>query len=132
MNQLIISLALLMISSPVFAAHEHLEKDYQAVWCQEQNGELEVVLDDKSRVDCITDRYAVEFDFAPKWAEGVGQALYYAEKTGKEPGVVLIVEEEKDKKHLPKIQLLSEKYGIGVWTMTPADLNQKNVLEIRR
>ena len=39
--------------------------------------------------------YAVEFDFAEKWAEAVGQALYYALKTGKKPAVVLIMEDPR-------------------------------------
>jgi hypothetical protein len=42
--------------------------------------------------------------------------------TDTEGGVVLIIEEEKDRKHLNKIKVLSEKYGIMVWEMKPAEV----------
>ena len=32
-------------------------------------------------IDCLTSDYTVEFDFAPKWAESMGQSLYYANMT---------------------------------------------------
>ena len=90
-------------------AQAKLEKDYQKETC---NGVIEYRLDDGCRVDCLTDEYAIEYDFANKWAEAVGQALYYAEKTGKKPAIVLILKNEKQKKHLPKAEVLCKKYGI--------------------
>ena len=48
-----------------------------------------------ARVDCLTDKYAVEFDFANKWAESIGQALHYLRMTGKKAKVVLILEDPK-------------------------------------
>ena len=86
------------------------------------NGQTEVVLDDKARVDCLTDQYAVEVDFAPKWAEGIGQALFYGVKTGKQPGVLLILEHKSDERFLKRLNLTAEKYGITTWTITPEDL----------
>jgi hypothetical protein len=38
----------------------------------------------------------VEFDWAEKWAEAVGQSLHYARMTGKRPGIVLILREESE------------------------------------
>ncbi len=84
-----------MLVLPAFAAHQHKEKEYQDAWWAQQKGTVEYVLDDKARVDCLTSEYAVEFDFAPTWAESIGQALYYATKTGKKPGVVWIFEEDE-------------------------------------
>ena len=40
------------------------EVDYQRVLCEELDGEMEYVLVDKTRVDCLTDAYAIEVDFA--------------------------------------------------------------------
>lgn len=85
------------------------ERDYQSAHCQ---GVQEYRLDDGSRVDCLTDEYAIEYDFANKWAEAIGQALYYAEKTGKKPMIVLILKNDKQKKHLPKVEVLCKKYGV--------------------
>lgn len=111
-------------SSITLAANLHKEKEYQNVWCAQHNGEIEYVLDDKTRVDCLTDDYAIEFDFAYKWAEAVGQALYYAAKTSKKPGIVIIIEKDndKDKRNLKRLEILTDKYNIKLWTITPSDL----------
>ncbi len=90
------------------------EKYYQKIAC---NGVREYRLDDGSRVDCLTKDYAIEYDFASKWAEAIGQALYYAEKTGKKPAIVLILKNEKQKKHLPKAEMLCKKYNIELGVM---------------
>ena len=104
------------------ARNIHLEKEYQNVWCLETGGVSEYTLEDRTRVDCLTDEYAVEVDFAAKWAEAVGQALYYALMTGKKPGVLLIIERPSDMRHLGRLLAVSDKTGITVWTMGPEDL----------
>ncbi|MDD5049973.1 MAG: hypothetical protein PHH09_13695, partial [Methanoregulaceae archaeon] len=78
----------------------------------------------QARVDCVTDEYAVEFDFGSKWAVSIGQALYYAEMTGLKPGIVLIMEAPGDARYLERINALAPKFGITVWTMTPEDLEK--------
>ena len=99
--------------------HVHPEKYYQELWCNEHNGAMEYRLDDGTRVDCLTDEYAVEMDFAPKWAESVGQSLYYAERTGKLPGVVLIMEHENDERYATRLDTLARRYNIKVWRVAP-------------
>ena len=99
------------------AAHLHSEKFYQEQWCVEHSGVMEYRLDDRTRVDCLTDEYAIEFDFAAKWAESVGQSLYYALMTGKRPGVVLIMEGDDDDRFLDRLNSLAVKYNIKVWTV---------------
>ena len=47
----------------LLAKREHPEKWYQERWCREQDGQVEVVLPDKTRRDCVTDTLAIEFDF---------------------------------------------------------------------
>ena len=83
------------------------EKDYVNKYC---SGQIEYTLDDKTRVDCLTDEYAIEFDYAKKWAESIGQALYYAKKTGKNPAVALILKKESDLKYANRIQDI----GLGI------------------
>lgn len=123
MKNLFLILTLLLINTPCFAAHEYLEKDYQAHWCKANNGQLEYRLQDKTRIDCLTNDYAIEFDFASKWAESIGQALYYALSTNKKAGVVLILENgEKDIKYLTRLQQVAKLYNIKVWTITPQDI----------
>ena len=120
---MILFLVIFFLHSPItFAANIHKEKEYQNVWCARHNGEIEYTLDDNTRVDCLTEDYAIEFDFAYKWAEAVGQALYYAAKTNKKPGIVLIIEKERDKRNLKRLEFLTDKYNIKLWTITPYDL----------
>jgi len=103
-----------MIPLSAEPAHQHKEKEYQAKWCAEHGGIAEYRLDDGSRVDCLTDEYAIEFDFAPKWAEAIGQALYYAEKTGRKPGIVLI-DEGNGARFMRRLEAVSSRYHIHVW-----------------
>ncbi len=100
-----------------YAGHGRPERDYQAEWCNACGGQMEHVLPCGARVDCLTKGYAVECDFGPKWAESVGQALYYAEQTGKRPGIVLILERSSDRRYLDRLMVIAEKYGITVWTV---------------
>ncbi len=100
------------------AGHEHPERWYQERWCADR-GQMEVVLRDGSRCDCLTETHAVEFDFAHKWAESIGQSLNYAAQTGKRPGIVLILESPADDRHLKRIKAVERAFGLGltVWTM---------------
>ena len=103
----------------VFAAHVFPEKYYQNAWCAQWNGRQEVKLIDSTRVDCITKNYAIEFDFANKWAEAVGQSLHYSRMTGKKPAIILIIEKNEDFKYYNRVKPLCEKYNIALWYMRP-------------
>jgi hypothetical protein len=47
----------------LLAKREHPEKWYQQKWCEANKGQVEVVLPDGTRCDCVTDTHAIEFDF---------------------------------------------------------------------
>ena len=80
---------------------------------------------DKARADCVTATHAVEVDFAPKWAESIGQSLYYAKVLNKKPGILIIMENgEKDLKYLKHVKSVADSYGITVWTITPSDIDK--------
>ena len=113
-------LFLLVVTAMTAAAGDHPERWYQQRWCEARGGETEVVLEDRTRVDCVTDEYAVEMDFGSGWAQAIGQALYYAEKTGRRPGIVLIVEEGEER-YLRRLQEATEGHGldIRVWVVRP-------------
>lgn len=99
------------------------ERDFQTLWCKKEGGIVEYVLKDRTRVDCLTSSHAVEVDFAPKWAESIGQSLYYATMTGRRPGVLLIMKSEGDKRHLKRLNTVADKTGIKVWTITPKGID---------
>lgn len=104
MRQIILIL-ILFLALPIYAKHLHLEKEYQEFWCSKQGGIIEYKLKDNTRVDCLLPNYAVEFDFASKWAECIGQALYYGQKTNRTPACVLIIENPtKDYKYVKRLR----------------------------
>lgn len=89
-------------------------------------GQMEVVIRDPgaatgtTRCDCLTATHAVEFDFAPKWAEAVGQALYYGAVTGKKPAVVLIHKGGRiDERYGKRINTIVKAHGIDldIWEL---------------
>lgn len=122
--------ACLLFGAAVAAARLNKEDAYNQFWCAQQGGQVEVVLEDRTRVDCITPNgYAVEADFANKYSEGVGQALHYAAVTGKSPGILLIVEDwDQDQKYLDRLYktLTRTCPAIRVWLITPSQLPRKN------
>ena len=115
-----------LILSLLFAAgcsHAPLhEKDYQRWWCEKHGGELEYRLPDTTRIDCLTKEYAVEVEYAHKWAESIGQALYYAQSTGRKPAVLVIVKDKGDERFLKRLRAVAKEQGIKVWTVRPKDL----------
>ena len=72
-------------------------------FCNDLNGKAEVRLKDMTRVDCLTEKYAFEVDYAPKWAESVAQALHYANMTGKKPAIAIIISSVKDVKYVIRL-----------------------------
>ena len=119
MRQLIVIAILFITSIHAEAKHLYKESVYQQVWCEKRGGLMEYELPDKTRVDCLTDKYAVELDFAPKWAECIGQALYYGKITGKQPACVLIMERgEKDLKYLRRLRRAVYRKGLDMRTFT--------------
>lgn len=114
---LFLVLFLIFGSCQANAARIFNEAYYQNEWCGRWNGSAEVELSDKTRVDCVTKNYAAEFDFAPKWAEAIGQSLHYSRMTGKKPAIILIIEKPSDFKYYDRTKPLADKYGIKLWYM---------------
>ena len=114
--KIILSLCVLCASvvSPVFAGRLHPEKYYQQKWCDRRGGRTEVRLLDRTRCDCLTEKYAIEFDFANKWAEALGQALHYGRMTGRTPGIVLILEKDSDWKYYLRLTRIIRKFNLPV------------------
>ncbi len=78
---------------------------------------------DKTRVDCLTETHAVEFDFAKNGQNPVGQALYYQFMTNKKAMVVLIVEDEKsEQRYVERVKSLAELYNFDFEIIKPSDI----------
>lgn len=119
-------IASLLLPALAFAGTLHPERAYQEAWCARNNGVTEYVLSGGSRVDCLTDEYAVEVDFAHKWQEAIGQSLYYARKTERKPGIVLIMEAPEDQRYLGRLFYTIRERGefIKVWVIKPEDITE--------
>ena len=76
----------LVFPAAILAKREHPERWYQQKWCEAHKGQVEVVLPDGTRCDCVTETHAIEFDFGNNWAEAVGQSAYYSLQTDKKAG----------------------------------------------
>ncbi len=115
----IIAVAVLFVGC---SEKKHKEKYYQTQLCNELGGVMEQRLLDRTRVDCLTDEYAIEVDFAKKWAESVGQSLHYALMTEKKPAVGLIVRDnKKDERRMKRLKALAEKYHIKIFEIERED-----------
>jgi len=112
-------MASLLTAYSVHAKRVNHEKWYQEQWCQEQEGQMEKVLEDGTRCDCITDTHAVEMDFADNWYEAVGQSTHYSTQTDKRAGIVLILESSDDKRHWQRLVDMIDKSEspIDVWVV---------------
>jgi len=115
----LIILFVMLSACPAWAKHAHPEKFYQEIWCGRQSGAMEVVMPSGSRCDCLTATNAVEFDFAIKWAESIGQALNYAAQTDKRAGIVLIMQRPNDQRHVKQVLIVRDhnKFDLDLWLM---------------
>lgn len=97
------------------------EAFYRDAWAKANGGTTEVQMGDKTRCDIVTKTHAIEVEWANKWAEGIGQALWYSFQTNKKAGIVIIMSSEKDKKHLMRLRSLiaGKNLNIDVWVVTP-------------
>ena len=96
------------------------EEYYSKKFCNEISGQSEYVLQDLSRVDCLTETHAFGVDWAEgmKVYEAIGQSLYYSSETGKLPGILLLIRKENSEKHIEKVQKVNKFHDLGIRIMT--------------
>jgi len=97
------------------------ESYYQNLFAERIHGQKEVLLDDKTRVDVLTDTFAIEVDFADKWSQSVGQSLYYANKLHKKAGIVLVINGLEDDRFVQRLMSVAIKHDITVWVIDYKD-----------
>lgn len=120
MQKYIVFIATILITISVSEAGQaRRESTYRDAWCR---GETEVLLPNGTRADCVTTRHAIEVEFAHKWQQAIGQSLNFADQTGKQPAILLIIERDKDWRYYRKCRRLANKNGIRLWYITPAAL----------
>lgn len=90
------------------------ESFYQEQYAKKLGGRTEVTMPDGTRCDILTDTHAIEVDFADKWAEAIGQSLNYAMQTGKKAGIVLVLLDRGDEKHLERLREMTRHYSMDI------------------
>lgn len=97
-----------------------LEADFVEHFCE---GEIEYRLEDRTRVDCLDDNYAIEYDWGRNWYEAIGQSLHYAMHTGRRAGVTLVIKEPKEYVYADRALRLIRHYNLPItlWTVSTDD-----------
>ena len=110
------------------AAVERAARKTELEWCRllaaemgcDQATGIEQRIATGTRVDLMNDQWAIEVDWASKWAEGCGQALYYGICTGRQPGLLLLLREPADRRYVDRAAVVAGKHGIGLWAYDTA------------
>jgi hypothetical protein len=126
MKNLLLTLFALLITLSVFSQRKS-ESYYRDLFAEKIGGITEFRLSDRTRVDILNYRYAIEADFSEKWAESIGQSLHYSNMTEKKAGILLIVDLENDERFITRLVNVSNKYNITVWIL---DYNTENIFLI--
>ena len=92
------------------------EAGHKKEWCPKHNGEIDYKTKDNSKVDCLTETHAIDFSAGQKWEQALIQSNRNSVGTGKIPGIVLIIENAKDKKHLKQLRSTIAKRRLGIKT----------------
>ena len=74
-------------------------------------GEREVYVSG-GRVDLVTEEHAFEIEWANKWKESIGQALWYAVQTTKKPGIILILKDASQYKYFIQLNTALDYAGL--------------------
>ena len=106
-----LAIALLLCSSVAFGA---TEAEHCRRLAPKYGADTEVRMWDGTRVDLMNSEYAFEVDFARKWAEGVGQAVYYGHLTGKKPALILLAQ-KNEARFVYRAQTTAAATGVRVF-----------------
>lgn len=92
------------------------ETEVCRVLAPKYNAITEAPIWDGTRCDLLNDEYAIEVDWAPKWAEAIGQALYYGITLDRKPAILLVLKNGiKDRKYAHRAQTVCSKLGIRMY-----------------
>tara|TARA_B100001057_G_scaffold64594_1_gene58272 strand:- start:402 stop:749 length:348 start_codon:yes stop_codon:yes gene_type:complete len=108
MNKLLLATILISCFS------EGSERSINELWCSEQGGLTEHRTSYGTYVDCLTKDLAIEVEYDYNWKESIGQALHYAEATGRSAGILLIIRSKSNVKYLDQLNAVINKYNLPI------------------
>ncbi len=118
-------------------AHAQSDRALQARYCAGM--QLEYRMPDGARADCLSPTYIIEVDFSEKWAESIGQALFYASWTADLPigqrkaGIILICHRSRAActNHSARLYRVVQDYRLPL-TIWDCDLTEKTLADCQR
>lgn len=90
------------------------EKEVNDEWCKSNNGKIEFTTKDRTFVDCLTQKYAVEAEYDYNWKEAIGQSLHYSETTGKKAAILFIKRDKSKKDYLNELNRVIKKFDLPI------------------
>ena len=84
---------------PVSKKHEAY---YIKKLADQLDGETEKIIKG-GRIDILTNEHAIEVEWAPKWKESIGQALWYAQHENKKPRIILLLKKDTDRNYFVRL-----------------------------
>ncbi|MBC6993929.1 hypothetical protein QWY85_09990 [Neolewinella lacunae] len=88
------------------------EADYIKALGQHLQGQTEHAVEN-GRVDILTATHAIEVEWATKWKNSIGQALWYSLQTNKKAGIILLLKEPKDYAQVIRLGSTLRYAGLG-------------------
>lgn len=93
---------------------EASEKSINESWCSEMGGITEHRTSYGTYADCLTEDLAIEVEYDYNWKESIGQALHYAEATGRSAGILLIIRSKSNVNYLEQLNGVINKYDLPI------------------
>jgi len=103
------------------------ERQFQVAHAE---GEIEQTVQSgniKVRIDDLTNKHAIEYDFTKKWAEALGQALRFSRLTHRRGGIVFILGKESDMEYVRESVKDIKRFNLPVDVWTVQNLKDKKV-----
>ena len=82
---------------------------------EKYHAKTEVRLPDGTRCDLVNDEFAIEVEWPHKWAESIGQSLYYASELKKKPAVLFLTRGPEDAKYIRRAKAVAQQHGITLY-----------------
>jgi hypothetical protein len=77
--------------------------------------QTEVLLPDRTRCDLVNAEYAIEVEYPKKWAESIGQSLYYGIELKRKPAVLFLTRGPDDLKYIRRAMVVAQQHGIKIY-----------------
>lgn len=94
-----ILLFLTITCSTVFGQSTEWNENEHADFIQQLIGGQREHSVESGRIDLLTDEYAFEIEWANKWKDSIGQAIWYGLQTNKKPGIILLLKSKEEYKY---------------------------------